>query len=335
MKPHLQPQDLQDKVIDVHSHAGVELKVYARMEYPYAQSVESLYYRQLAGGIDVNVVFPFSGDLYFDPNKLRFGVREPASDPISPTPYAIENRTILREIFDYCPEHAERFVPFVSADPARDVAGQVKDLDSLSNEYPIYGYKINPVGCQSAAIRLLDEGRPLLELAESKNWPILFHAAPGILDSYSQAEHILQIAGEFPGIRFCLAHCLLFHENLLNQAEAMDNVWVDTAAMKIQVDCVRNLVAEGKVSKDDLLDVDLNNYTQVTQAIVSRYPDMILWGSDAPAYTYVCKRLQGNDTYQEFRLKGTYEDEVGALRCLPDELQKKVSNQNTLRFLFG
>ena len=48
---HLQRHRLEGKVLDVHAHVGVELKAYARMEYPYAQSIEGLYYKQLAGSV--------------------------------------------------------------------------------------------------------------------------------------------------------------------------------------------------------------------------------------------------------------------------------------------
>ena len=67
----LGPEDLAGKVIDIHSHAGVSLKAYMRTEFPYCQSFEDLYYRQIACGVDANVVFPFSEDLYFDFAQIK------------------------------------------------------------------------------------------------------------------------------------------------------------------------------------------------------------------------------------------------------------------------
>ena len=64
---HLSRNALRGKVIDVHSHVGVELKHYSCLEYPYAQTAEGIYYQQLSGGVDVNVVFPFTVDLYCEP----------------------------------------------------------------------------------------------------------------------------------------------------------------------------------------------------------------------------------------------------------------------------
>ena len=60
--------DLAGKIIDIHSHVGVSLKAYAAEEYPYAQSLEGLYYRQLSGPVDVNVVFPFTATAWIMPS---------------------------------------------------------------------------------------------------------------------------------------------------------------------------------------------------------------------------------------------------------------------------
>ena len=115
---HIQPSDLSGKVIDIHAHVGVNLKAYAAVEYPYAQTIEDLYYRQAAAGVDVNVVFPMSSDLYFDPAALLANERVRAEKPLSEAPYVVENRMLMHDIFRFCPEHRHRFLPFVSAIPA-------------------------------------------------------------------------------------------------------------------------------------------------------------------------------------------------------------------------
>ena len=65
---HLTTNDLRGKTIDCHSHAGVGLKYYSSLEYPYGQTVEAIYYKQRSSGVDVNVVFPASASLFFDPD---------------------------------------------------------------------------------------------------------------------------------------------------------------------------------------------------------------------------------------------------------------------------
>ena len=332
---HLDKNKLTEKTIDAHSHIGVSLSAYSRLEYPYAQTAEGIYYRQITSGVDINVVFPFTADLYFDFTNLLNGQMIPADTPISPSPYEIENLTVMREIFDFCPELSERFIPFISIDPVRDVNGQLRAIEKLARNYPIYGIKVNPVGCQSHAIKLLDTGKDFLEFARQNNIPFTFHTVAAPVDEYSQPTDILRIAERNPGIRFCLAHCIHFNKSLLKLANAIPNVWVDTAALKIQIDLVLKFLREDIVKRSDLIDTDYSDPKKVINTLVEMYPNLIIWGSDTPAYTFHCRRKQGENLYQEFNLKGRYEDEIDALNSLPDALRKKISNENTIKFLFG
>ncbi len=330
---HITREQLTGKTIDVHAHVGVWLKALYCGDFPYAQSLEGLYYRQKSGGVDFNVVFPFCSDLYFDTQKLRNGILTPADDPISPAPFAAENRSLLHEIFEICPELSGRFLPFISIDPLRAVDEQIAELTALDEQYPIYGVKVNPVISQSKAIELLGPGTPLLDFAEERNWPLLFHASTIEGEEYSQATDILQIAESRPGIRFCLAHCLLYNRELLAKAASMSNVWIDTAAMKIQVDLANKLIADDVISGELLIDADYTDFRKVMQTICGMYPEMMLWGTDSPAYSFFCVRKEGKDRTSVFKFKGTYEDEIEALRCLPADLQAKMSNSNILAFL--
>jgi hypothetical protein len=332
----IKPDDLVGKTIDVHSHLGVSLKSYACLEYPYAQSVEGLYYRQLAGKVDVNVVFPFSPDLHFDLHRLVEGTVVPDAAPISTAPYVRENRLLMQEIFLCCPELRHRFLPFVSVDPGREIAAQIAALEQLETDYPIYGIKILPVFCQTPITKLLDAGRPFLEFARVRDIPFLFHTTPDSREEYSNARLALEVIEQNSDLRFCLAHCIGFHRGYLDRAAALGNVWVDTAAMKIQVDLVaqdNEIMAAGA----DRFDADYSDYCHVMQRLVEAYPKMILWGSDSPAYSYIVRRRQGQgeNAFVDFRLKGTYEQEVAALDCLPASLRQAACNGNTLRFLFG
>ena len=135
--PRLKKKDLAGKVIDGHSHAGVCLAKYGRAEFPYAQTIEGLYYQQRSGGVDVNVVFPFTADLFFDLKKLVGGHHARARAPVSPVPFQVENTLLLREVFDYCPELSRRFLPFISVDPARETRAQLRVIKQLLKRYPV------------------------------------------------------------------------------------------------------------------------------------------------------------------------------------------------------
>ena len=330
----LGPEDLAGKVIDIHSHAGVSLKPYMRTEFPYCQSIEDLYYRQIAGGVDVNVVFPFSEDLYFDFAQIKEGVSVPAEHPISEVPFGLENRMLFTEVFSFCREHWQRFLPFLCIDPERDAEGQVKVAEELEKQYPIYGLKCVPVSSQARLDGLLGPGRPLLDFAAERGLPALFHVTVHPGDQWSQVSYAFQIAERYPNLRFCLAHCIGFHAPSLQRADEMDNIWVDTAAFKIQVDLARDR-APMMPAGSDLFDADYGSPLSVLRALMDRFPDTIVWGTDSPAYSYICDRLESTGQYAQFRLKGFYEQEIEALDALPPDLREKACTTNSLAFLFG
>lgn len=332
--PRLTRALLKGKTLDAHTHAGISLKAYALQEYPYAQTLEGLWGQQQQYGVDVTVVFPFTADLFFEAAPLLEGILVPAQKPLSPSPYAGENRLLFRELYDYCPELVGRFLPFVSIDPARCIPAQIQTLESLLAEYPVYGIKVNPVGCQSPARALLGEGQALLDLAQAHDLPLLFHTTTLPGEDYSQAADIFKIIERRPNLRFCLAHCLLFSREWLTRAQAAPNVWVDTAALKIQVESVRGLIGN-PYPAEGFVDVDFSNHVKVLQTLCEMFPDTLLWGTDSPAYSWICRRKEGEGLYREFKLKGQYADEIQALRALPPALRARVSSENTLDFVFG
>ncbi|KKN20230.1 hypothetical protein LCGC14_0937630, partial [marine sediment metagenome] len=92
---------------------------------------------------------------------------------------------VLQEVFEFCPEIKERFIPFVSVDPGREVDAQIKKLIELNERFPIYGLKIVPVSCQTKITELLDSGKGIVELACERNWPILIHTTVHAEEEYS------------------------------------------------------------------------------------------------------------------------------------------------------
>jgi len=333
-KKHLQREDLVGKVIDVHTHVGISVKAAAQLEFPYCSSLEDIYYRQKANGVERSVVFPINADFFFDmPTYIATGKLLPAKKPLSPVPYELENRMLLTELFAYCPELKPHFLPFVSADPGRKVVQQVRSLQALAEEFPIYGLKISPVACQSPVAQLLGEGAPILKLAAEQNWPLLLHVTVHPAETFSQAADALRIAEQHPEIRVCLAHCIGLHKRFLERANELANVWVDTAALKIQIQLARE-GSDVMALSDERIPCDCTDYISVMRTLVERFPQTILWGSDAPYHSYIRRRLQGAGTYVEFRLKGTYEEEKAALDALPAPAQAQLG-ANALAFILG
>jgi len=331
---HLQRQDLIGKVIDAHAHAGLNIKAFAETGFPYCSSIEDLFYRQSANGVDCSVVFPITPELFFDiPHYAETGKLIPAARPISPAPYVQENRMLLNDVFRFCPERANHFLPFLSVDPGRKIAEQLASLRELEQAFPIYGLKINPVGCQTKVTKLLEEGEAFLEFARERNWPILFHVTTDPSEGFSGVQDTFRVIEKQPNLRYCLAHCIGFHRDHLDRANAMPNVWVDTSALKIQVQLAHeNSPLMPKPGKR--LEADYADHLKVMQALVERYPETIIWGSDSPYHSYITRRLQAEGYYLEFRLKGTYEQEKAAWDALTPDERRQLSS-NVLQFIFG
>jgi predicted TIM-barrel fold metal-dependent hydrolase len=331
----LGPGDLAGRVIDIHAHLGLSMKAYALCEYPYCQSIEGLYYRQKASGVDLSVVFPFAPDLYFDlPTLVRKGRMVPARRPLGGAPYEGENRMVFAEVHRFCPEWSDRFLPFVSMDPGRAVKKQLAALRRLAAEYPIYGIKISPVLCQSPVTSLLEGGAALLDFAAELDLPLLLHAAVSPGERYSQVSDAFRVIERRPELRFCLAHCVGLSREFLERADAAPNVWVDTSALKIQVQAAHENQSF-MAPPGERFDWDYSDHRVVMRELLSRFPKTIVWGSDSPAYTYIVRRLQGPGVWQDFRLKGTYEEEKAALDALPADLREAAGSRNAIAFLFG
>jgi len=326
-------RDLKGKTIDIHSHVGVSMKSFAKGEYPYAETLEGIYYKQLSGGVDVNVVFPFAPELFCNFRRLvDAGEFVEDAAPLSPVPYELENRYLLRELYEHCPELSGRFLPFLCLDPGRYQKEQMAVMRELIGKYPVYGIKILPIVCQTRAIALMEHPE-FFDFAESNNLPVLFHATSEPAEKYSYAGDLFKLIDAFPKVRYCLAHCLIFHDGFLKEADRRENVWVDTAAMKIQVDVFRSDLV--KFKPEDRFPADYSDYRKVVKALVERFPATMVWGTDSPAYAYITDRKTFDGSITKFRLKGTYEDEINGLRYLTHEQQTKIAQVNALDFLFG
>ena len=332
---HIRPEDLAGKVTDIHAHVGVSIGAYARLEFPYCQSLEGLYYRQKVNGVDYSVAFPSSPSLYFDiPTLVEEGKLVPSDRPLSSAPYERENRMLFTEIFRFCPEYRDRFLPFVCVDPIRAVAGQLKALCELEQEFPIYGIKVVPVGCQSKVTGLLEEGEAFLDFAKERNLPLLFHVTVHPEEQFSQVSDTFKIIERRPELRFCLAHCVGLNREFLERANAAPNAWVDTSALKIQVQLAHEN-SPVMAPPSERFDWDYSDHTKVMRELLEHFPRTIVWGSDSPAYSYICRRLQAPGSYVEFRLKANYEDEKAALDALPPDVRERACAANSIAFLFG
>jgi hypothetical protein len=329
--PRLTSRDLAGKLIDGHTHVGINVAGYFAGNYPYCQSVEDLLYRLNANGVDCAVVFPLGPCSFFDTQRFLHDQRRvPASPRVSAAPYVMENRSLCSEVYEKLPAAVGRILPFACIDPGRFVRAQIQALEALMSEYPVYGFKAVGVSIQSSHRHLTGKGEAFLRLAAERNLPVLMHSTAYEGDRYSHTRINLAVARAYPQVRFCLAHCLGFDRVHLDEADAMPNVWVDSAAMKIQIEPQEILAPPARRFASDYAD-----YRRVFSDLVRAYPDTMIWGSDSPAYTYIEKRRYADGSTVNFILRGSYEQEKAALDALTATQARQAANTNTRRFLFG
>jgi len=308
--------------IDNHVHIGVDPLFYLQNWSPYALDLERLFNEAGDSGIDAWVVFPFVSYMAFDIEGLRQNrVELPKNTPH--VPYAFENRRLCEDIMRSVPERRRRLWPFLMADPLRMPAAQVKEWEKLPADYPVHGIKIQPTILQSPIRSLLEEGSCMVEYAKAHDLPFLIHSSIAPDDIWSQCSDILAVAEANPNVRFILAHSCRYHHESLKRVAEMPNTWFDCSAHIIHCACAVENRAAVAIA-EERFPSDYNDPARVLRDLAEAFPDSLIWGSDAPFYSYEDAKLQ---------MRSSYRAEVAALDALPEPLRTKVSCRNTLEWL--
>jgi predicted TIM-barrel fold metal-dependent hydrolase len=310
--------------IDCHVHIGVDPLFYVNGWSPYALDLEGMLRHAEGTGIDHWIVFPFVSYLGLDMEKMKSG-EIAFSGALDGVPYRFENRRLLEEIYLCHPETAGRAMPFLMADPGRHPVEQVQEWRSLPEEFRIYGVKIQATIIQSPIAALLDEARCMLDFAEENNLPFLIHSSIDPTDKWSPCADILRVVESRPGLRFILAHSCRFDHASLRRVAELPNAWFDCAAHVIHCECaLKGLPAVAVPGAR--FPSDYRSPETVMRDLAEAFPDKLIWGSDAPFYSYADKTIQ---------LKSSYAREVACLDALPADLRDRVCRRNTLAWLKG
>ena len=311
--------------IDCHAHVGVELGQYLTGAFPYAQHLNELVRDGQSQGIDRFIVFPMVTHLAMNIAALRDG-RVQTKDALEFVPYAWENRRLIHEI-QLFPDEGRAALPFAMFDPARAVHEQVQQLRTLRCDYAIYGLKTQTTMLQSPVTALLNEGRAFLELAQEWNVPLLIHSSVLPSDIWAQAQDILDVAEQNPEVRFCLAHSCRFDRVYLERIAALPNCWFDCSAHGIHCDlAVQSHPSVAPIARR--FDSDYSRPEQVLCDLAQAFPNKLLWGSDAPYYSFVATIED-----KPVSLRSSYEAEASYFHALPEEAQQRAGHDNTLAFL--
>ena len=309
--------------IDNHVHVGVDPLFYRNGWMPYCLDLPRLMGETADRGIDRWVVFPFVSYVALDMSAMRAGRIELAQGDEADVTYRFENRRLLNDLARLEPHQRGNFLPFLIADPGRQPSEQVREWETLGRSHRVHGIKIQATIIQSPITALLKEGSCMLDFAAERNLPLLIHSSIDPADRWSQCEDILRVVESRPAVRFVLAHSCRFHKASLDRVAATPNAWFDCSAHIIHCRCaVNELPAVARPS--ERFASDFSSPARVLSDLFECYPDKLIWGSDAPFYSYEDERIQ---------LRSSYREEVGVLDALSPEAQDRVSRANTLAWL--
>ncbi len=316
---------MEKPFIDCHTHVGVDPTFYLQGNFPYSLDYRNLVEQASRNGIQRLVVFPFVAYFGWEGSDIHVPPQKNGDDFL--VPYAFENRRLLEEIYDLTPDYSDRAIPFAIVDPERKPAEQVEALRKLKERFPIRGIKIQATIIRSRIRKLLEEGSCLVDLAAEWDVPMLIHSSIAADDTWSQCSDILDIAEANSRVRFCLAHSCRFDRPSLERLGTLPNTWFDCSAHCIHCDAA---VDDLKVvaTPENRLDADYSRPDKVMKALSDMLPDRMMWGSDAPFYSYAAK----HDNVM-FSLFSSYEREAAALELLSPAEMNAILHDNTLRFL--
>ncbi len=253
-------------------------------------------------------------------------------DDLSPYPYQFENQQMLSEVFDLFDDLAPRVRPFVIIDPSRQTEEQIRGLEGLAERYAIAGLKVQATMVKARVTDLPRTG--FLDLAERHDWPVLIHSAVHPDDTWSQVADILDVVQATPRVRFNVAHTLRFDKPALDRLAELPNAWFDVSAFCIHCDLATEDSPVVAVP-DRRFATDYGDCGQALCDLAAAYPDRLLWGSDAPYYSYVAPYTDAEGNTTVFNLRSSMVRETAALRSLPEDLLQRVAGDNPRAWLGG
>jgi predicted TIM-barrel fold metal-dependent hydrolase len=317
-------------IIDSHTHVGITAEEYLTGGYPYGMSFQDLVIRMKLLGIDRSVVFPCVSSYYL---REKMQVSDAGSEiTFSAFPYERENTRLFEEIYSVFPEYSDKALPFVMFDPSVKAEEQVEHLEKIIAAYPVYGMKTVTTYCKSFVNDFEGKGSVLKEFARKYDLPIVFHASWLKEDIWANIFDIIRIAENNPDLRICAAHSGRFSKEALDKAAELPNLFIDTSALKIHCDLALTNNESIPPADDGRFETDYNSPGKVLDDLLTAYPDTIIWGSDTPMNYFF--KVFGYSEIVELKLKADYDSETRALNALEPARKRKVSYENTLKFLF-
>lgn len=304
-------------LVDIHTHSGgMDFSNLLRGSYPYCQDLSDLYFKGVENNVPHQVVFPMPTTCYYNTKEYwNTGAYTPSG--LCEFPFEVENKHLLQAInsIPYEPTH---FLPFLSFSLQDQVAAQEKEIVRLSSEVMhIYGLKLHTSADQSRADTIETKSQ-FLDIASDLNIPFMIHT--GFIPVASSLG-VIEMAAKHSKNRFCVAHFGGFSECFADQLERYpyNNVFFDTSGLFSLCKWICKKHPKG------IITLDYANPLSVLSYYAARFPNHILWGSDAPWYNSI------NLNERSMTSLRTYAQEVHAASTIDLEI---IINNSSL-YLFG
>lgn len=317
--------ELSGKRIDTHTHAGVSLGYFFDSKYPYCCSIIEIMESLQAIGFDAACVFPFPAYICGSNVQVEESARQTVRSVFETVPYRAGMEKMLLELERF---KIKNILPFNMFSINYAIEEQLTYLDTIQNK--IYGLKYYPDADARRISELSREGRPFLEYLVRNDMPLTIHVSENAClygQGYSNVMEAVELARSMPKLRVSVAHMGHFSRQALTAAQRLrlPNLYFDVSPL-LHICHIRT------VNEGDVLPLPYERPGEVVQALLTMFPDYLLWGSDMPFhFTGDLANPAHNFDYDAFSIA----EVMKQFNSLDEAAAIQICNKNTLDFLFG
>jgi len=318
MKEKIKREDLANKFIDIHTHAtGINYTNYYLEAFPYCCNICDLVTNMKLNNVDYSVTFPIPTNINTKNSpEIDKEIRK-TIEKYENHPYFYENKRLLQEVEIF---GENKILPFVMISLYSKIEEQIESYLELKEEYPIYGFKINP-STDGTNVKTILNNKVLKNFFEKEKLPIILHCST---DEYSRGDYIFDVVKELKTVRFCIAHAARLNEKVFNELNNINNLWIDCSPL------IKLFEVLKKQNSEFFIKNKINSCTEFIEFLYNNFENKTLFGTDYP-WSY-CGYLESNINNN---LSNIYEDNIKILKKTPGAIKNKIANKNCINYLYG
>lgn len=318
-------KDLQNKLIDAHTHAGISLNGFFDDKYPYCYNAIDIANSLHSLGFDFACVFSFPSYICGEQLDIEDDKRQYLRSCFENVPYQSATQKLLKEIERF---KLDNLLPFAMFSINYAVDEQLQFLNSIL--HLIYGLKYYPDADTQTIDKLNSKGKPFLDYLIKNNMPLVVHVSENAClynQGYSSVEDAIELAQANPHLRINVAHIGHFSRQSLEKAQRLKlkNLFFDVSPLL-------HLCHIRTINHGEVLNLDYHNPQKVLQELYRMFPQNLIWGSDMP-FNFTCNlnNAKHNFCYADFSV----EKSVNVLQSLDLSIIEKICTENVISLLFG